>query len=44
MNTKLYFSPTCEVCIIDQLSVLCTSDRLGAETEVFDDLGTLELK
>ena len=43
MNTELYFPPECEVLKIDQAAILCASDRFGAETEKFDELGTLEL-
>lgn len=44
MKIERYFSPLCLIINIDQPAILCASDRLGAETEVFDDLGTLELK
>ena len=43
MNTELYFSPTCQVLIMDQSAILCASDRFGAEIEKFDELGTLVL-
>ena len=43
MNTELYLPPACEILKIDQSAILCSSDRLGAETEKFDELGTLEL-
>ena len=43
METERYFSPLCLIINIDQLDILCASDRLGAEFEVFDELGTLEL-
>lgn len=43
METERYFSPLCLITNIDQLAILCASDRLGAELEVFDELGTLEL-
>ena len=43
MNTELYLPPACEVLKIDQSAILCASDRIGAETEKFDELGTLEL-
>ena len=43
METERYFSPLCLITNIDQPAILCASDRLGAELEVFDELGTLEL-
>ena len=43
METERYFSPFCLIINIDQPTILCASDRLGAELEVFDELGTLEL-
>ena len=43
MNTKLYLPPACVVLQIDQPAILCASDRYGAQTEIFDDLKTLEL-
>jgi len=42
MKTKLYLSPLCEVICILQEAVLCASP--SAETEAFDDLGTLEME
>ena len=43
MTTEFYFPPTCEALKMDQSAILCASDRFGAETEKFEELGTLEL-
>ena len=43
MTKRIYSSPTVELLSLDQSAILCTSDRFGAETERFDELGTLEL-
>ncbi len=43
MISEIYCSPTVEILNVDQLAILCASDGIGAETERFDELGTLEL-
>ena len=43
MTTEFYSSPICEVFKIDSTAILCASNVFGAETEKFDELGTLEL-
>ena len=41
--TNTYQSPLCEEILIEQEGVLCSSLNYGADTQSFDDLGSLDM-